>query len=193
MLWGPALSQPYTILMWKWKLGQQQRLGLAGNWECNPSSFPSDRHPLRKGPCPQNSVKNRTEGSSLCLQRGFLGVAASVIFFNASVCRASCHGLELSSSSSNHGAPKVSEATLLCSHHTRAKLTPPHPSPHWQTAISKLTLPFVFQTPPAAGSAHHPAPPPGILKAFTLSWRISNSPHTIKLVLEVQLSSSNRR
>ena len=106
-------------------MGQQQRLGLAGSRECNPSSFPSVRHPLRKGPCPGSSVKIRTEGPCICLQSSFFGVAACVrlFFFNASVWRGACHSLELSSSSCSHRAAKVAEATLLCSHRTRVKTT----------------------------------------------------------------------
>jgi len=44
---APALHHPNTILVWKCKPGQQQRLRLAGSWERNPSSFASLRHPLR--------------------------------------------------------------------------------------------------------------------------------------------------
>lgn len=38
------------------------------------------RHPPKKGLCPENSLKNRTEGPYICHRRGFFGVAACVIF-----------------------------------------------------------------------------------------------------------------
>lgn len=157
MLRDAALHHPNTNQTWKCKLGQQQRLGLAGSRECNPSSFPFVRHPLRKGPCPGSSGKNSTEGLCICLWSSFFGVAACVwlFFFNASVWTEACHSLELSSSSCSHGAAKVAEAMLLCSHHTRAKTmaapslsTPAYCDEHAHVAFYLLDLETLRFCPP---------------------------------------------
>lgn len=193
MLRAPALRHPNMIQTWKCKLGQQRRLGLAGSRECHPSSFPPGRHPLRKGPCPGSSAKNRTEGLCVCLRSSFIGVAACVqlFFCNASVWREACHSLELSSSSCSHGAAKVAGATLLCSHRTRAETTaapslstPAYCDRHVHVAFYLLDLDSLQFCPPPSPTTWERLKHLHPVLAGT-----SKSPHRLKLVLERQLSS----
>lgn len=161
MLKASALAHPSMIQMWKCKLRQQQRLGLAGSCKCNPSSFSPVRHPLRKGPCPERSARNRTEGLCICLHSTFFGVAACLLLFlfNASVWGEAYQSLELSSSSHSHMAAKGAGGTLLWTHCRRAESTA---APSLSMLVCYNWHPhdaFYFQTLTAHGSArtqpHH--------------------------------------
>lgn len=135
MLWAPALHHPNMIQMWKCKLQQQQRLGLAGSQECNPGGFPRFEAPSEERTMPWGLSEEQEWRTLYCLQSSFFGLCMAIFLW--------CFCVEkriIATAQSCH--PHHAATTLLCSHHVRAKPKSRLSHPHMMITHSHCFLPF---------------------------------------------------
>lgn len=179
MLQGPALPQPYTILTWKWKLGQQQ----SSVWLEAGSVIPV-ASPLRDTLWGKETVpwklSEEQDWRTLHLPPQRLLWSCCLYHFSLMLLCAEHLATAWKVQKPKVQKAKLSEATLLCSHHVKweseeseAHATPSLSTPancdqHTHIAFYLLDLNSCWFCPPPSPTTWNPQSPYTVLEDFQL-------------------------